>query len=286
MVYPFGVSQENFKDDALVLIGHGSTKNVESAAPVYQHAAELRRRKLFSEVREGFWQQDPRMGEVLSHIIRARVFILPMFISEGHFSDRIIPQALRFRAEGRAGFSRTLQRDYQTFFYCKPVGTHDSMTGVLLARARDVVRRFPFPRAPRPKDTTLFIAGHGTGRNENSRKAVERQVERIRATNEYADVRGVFLEEEPRLGECYRLAGTRYMVVLPFFISDGMHTQEDMPVLLGESKQIVRQRLAAGQPPWRNPTEKHGKLVWYAHAVGTAPEIVDVILERVREVLE
>jgi sirohydrochlorin cobaltochelatase len=72
-------------------------------------------------------------------------------------------------------------------------------------------------------------------------------------------------------------------VVVPFFISDGMHTQEDIPVLLGEPERAVKERLAAGQPTWRNPTEKRGKRVWYAPAVGTEPHIADVILERVRE---
>jgi sirohydrochlorin cobaltochelatase len=105
----------------------------------------------------------------------------------------------------------------------------------------------------------------------------------IRARNEFAAVEAVFLEEEPRISEFDHLAKTRHVVVVPFFISDGMHTQEDIPVLLGESKQIVQQRLAAGQGTWRNPTERRGKLIWYAPAVGTDPQIADVILERVRE---
>ena len=36
------------------------------------------------------------------------------------------------------------------------------MTKVILARADEVVKQFPFPRAPKPADTTLLIAGHGT----------------------------------------------------------------------------------------------------------------------------
>jgi len=72
---------------------------------------------------------------------------------------------------------------------------------------------------------------------------------------------------------------------VPFFISDGLHAQEDIPVLLGEPERVVRQRLAAGQPPWRNPTGRNGKRVWYAKAVGTEPHIADVILERVREMV-
>lgn len=38
-------------------------------------------------------------------------------------------------------------------------GTQESMTKVLLARVREVMAQFPFPRAPKPKDTTLLIAG-------------------------------------------------------------------------------------------------------------------------------
>jgi sirohydrochlorin ferrochelatase len=53
--------------------------------------------------------------------------------------------------------------------------------------------------------------------------------------------------------------------------------------MLGEAQPVVRLRLAGGQPPWRNPTEKNGKLVWYAPAIGGEPHIADVIWERVRE---
>jgi sirohydrochlorin cobaltochelatase len=157
------------------------------------------------------------------------------------------------------------------------------MTAVLLARAREIVEAFPFPRAPKPKDITLFIAGHGTEKNANSRKAIERQVELIRALNLYAGIHAIYLEESPRIADCYELAQSKNLVVVPFFISDGLHTQEDIPVLLGEAKQAVEQRLAAGQPAWRNPTEKNGKLVWYSPAIGSEPRLADVILERVRE---
>jgi sirohydrochlorin cobaltochelatase len=91
------------------------------------------------------------------------------------------------------------------------------------------------------------------------------------------------MEESPRIGDCSALAQTRNVVVVPFFISDGLHTQEDIPMLLGEPERVVRQRLASGQPPWRNPTERHGKRVWYSKAVGTEPHIAEVILERVQE---
>ena len=160
------------------------------------------------------------------------------------------------------------------------------MTGVILDRARQVADQFPFPARPQPAETTLFIAGHGTDRDENSRAAIDQQVERIRARQEFAAVHGVFLEEEPRIGEYHRLAQTRYVVVVPYFMSDGLHAREDIPVLLGEPERLVRERLARGLPAWHNPTERNRRLIWYTPAVGTDAGVAEVILERVREAAE
>ena len=267
-----------FSDSVLVVLGHGTEQNADSAAPVYQHAAELRRRHIFAEVREAFWKQEPQIKNVLSGLSAPYVFIAPLFISEGYFASDVIPRELGF-LPGQS----TLNSQLSALHYCKPIGTHESMTGVILARAQKIVEQFPFPRAPKPVEITLFMAGHGTEKNENSRQPVEWQVALIRTLNLYGGVHAIFLEENPRIPECYRLARTKNLVVVPFFISDGLHTQEDIPVLLGETREAVQRRLVAGQPVWRNPTEKNGKRVWYTPAVGSEPHLADVILERVRE---
>lgn len=284
--YDGRVPNEDLSDAALVLIGHGSTLNADSAAPTYQHADELLRRGLFAQVLEGFWKQEPNLAGVLRGAFAPRVFIVPLFISEGYFTEEVIPRELGFCAKGQAEFARVQRRGAQSLFYCGPIGTHDSMTAVLLARARETVEKFPFPRAPKPADTALFIAGHGTGNNENSRKAIERQVALIRAQNLYAEVHAAFMEEEPRIGDCYRIAQAKSIVMVPFFISDGLHSYEDIPEMLGEPREVVQERFRAGQPTWRNPTEKHGKRLWYTPSIGSEPHIADVILERVREVVK
>jgi sirohydrochlorin cobaltochelatase len=273
------VNGENFSDAALIVLGHGTTLNDQSAAPVFQHAAELRRRKIFREVREAFWKQEPQVKKVLAEISAPRIFIVPLFISEGYFAADKIPKELGFNFPENL----KLKTENSEIFYCKPIGSHDSMTKVILSRAKEITEKFPFPRALKNSEITLFITGHGTGKNENSRKPIDHQVELIRAQKIYADVHAIFLEESPRISDYYSLAQTKNLVVVPFFISDGLHTQEDVPVLLGEAKSVVEKRLAANQPAWRNPTEKNGKLVWYSSAVGSAPEMADVILERVRE---
>jgi sirohydrochlorin cobaltochelatase len=277
------VGNNDFSDAALLLFGHGSTLNADSGASVFQHAVELRRRRCFAKVYEGFWKQEPRVLDVLPKITAPRVFLVPLFMSEGYFSEGVIPRALGFPDAGRGETQRVVRRRSQVLIYCRAIGTHPLMTEVLVARAKGVVQQFPFPRAPRPKEITLFVAGHGTEQHEDSRAAVEQQVDALRGLTAYAAVHGIFLEEKPLISACYRLARTKNIVIVPFFVSDGMHAREDIPVLLGEPKHLVQQRLRGGQPAWRNPCEKQGKLVWYAASAGTEPAVAEVICERVRE---
>jgi sirohydrochlorin cobaltochelatase len=275
--------QSSFADADLVLIGHGSTLNRESAAPVIEHAAELRGRRCFESVREAFCKQEPRIRAVLAATTARRVFAVPLFVSDGYYTEQVIPIELGLDPTQGARAERVRQAGERTLFYCAPVGTHPSMTRVILARAREVVARNPSPWPPKPSETALFIAGHGTDRNENSRRAIERQAELIGALGTYGEVRAVFLEEAPRITEVYRLAQRQNVIVVPFFISDGLHSDQDIPVMLGEPERVVQERLQAGQPSWRNPTERQGKRLWYARSVGSEPHLPDVILERVRE---
>ncbi len=274
-----------FPDATLILLGHGSTEDTNASAPVYQQAAELRRRKLFADVREAFWKQSPGIIPVLEGCTAFRVFLVPLFISEGYFAAQRIPEELGLAAAQSSPFSQPHVRGSKTIYYCRPVGTHAAMAQVILSRAEEVIVRYPFPRSPRTKEIALIVAGHGTDRHEDSRTAIEHQVERIRSLGTYAEAHGVFLEEEPGISACYRLAQTPNLVVVPFFIGDGPHVVQDIPLALGESPAAIARRRQNGQTPWRNPTERHGRRVWLAASVGTAPRLADVILDRVVEMV-
>lgn len=270
---------DEFSDAALILVGHGSTLDADSAMPTYFHADALRERGTFGQVRECFWKQEPGIASALRAVSQSRVFVVPLFISDGYFTEEIIPRELGFPGTTAGGYQRQMLRGTQRILYTGPVGTHPRMTEVILARAREVVG----PLGPATAEISLFVAGHGTGNNENSRKAIERQVERISALRLYRDVHAIFMEEDPRIADCHRLAQAENLVVTPFFISDGLHSYEDIPVMLGESESVVQGRFRRGEPTWINPTERHGRKVWYARSVGTDPGLADVILERVRE---
>jgi len=277
------VKDARFDDATLLVLAHGSTVNAASGAPARLLAAALRERRLFAAVHECYWQQAPRLAEVLAAAHSPRVFVVPLFIGEGYFVDDVIPRALGLKAVGRGRFPRSWHQGGSVFHYCRPVGTHPGMTDVLLARAHDVVARHPSPRPPKPTETALFVVGHGTERTSASRTAVERQVQAIRARGLYREVHAAFLEAVPRISDCCTVTSARHLVVVPFFISDGLHVVEDIPVLLGESEAAVQQRLSRGLPTWRNPTERQGKLIWYAPGLGAGRRLADVILQRVEE---
>src|ERR1041385_2647639 len=144
---PINSIRSQFANESLVLLGHGTVLNAESAAPVYQHAAALRERGLFAGVHEAFWKQEPRIDTVLRSLTTPRVFIVPLFIREGYFGGEMSPCELGCPKSAESAGARIIQRGAQTWFYCKPVGTHPLMTELLLKRAREVVERFPFPRS-------------------------------------------------------------------------------------------------------------------------------------------
>lgn len=276
---------EEFSDAALVLVGHGSTLNADSSRPTHAQADALRKRGIFAQVVTAFWKEHPMLAGALRQVFTPRVFVVPLFISEGYFTEEVIPRELGLLSPGARTVPRALDQAGRRIHYCGPVGTHPSMTQVILARADEILERFPDAggRIPQSQDVSLFVAGHGTGLNENSRRAIEDHVERIRAMNRFACVHPLFMEEEPRIGDCPRLATTPDRVVVPLFISDGLHSFEDIPVMLGASEAEVRERFRLGQPTWVNPTSLHGGRIWYTPGIGLDAHLSDVILERVRE---
>ncbi len=253
---------------ALLIVGHGSTENPDSSVPYFDHADEIRRRGLFGEVHCCFWKEEPSMREAFYMIDADEVYIVPDFISEGYFTQEVIPREFQL-----AGPSTAIRG--KTFHYCLPVGIHPSMTALILRRAHEVAP------AVDPAQTTLIITGHGTGLNANSTKAIRDQVGLIaNSAAGYACVLGAFMEEQPFIARWDELAPTPSVIVVPFFIADGLHSYQDIPVLLGidpEPGAAASQR----QVFRHNPHLLRGKTLYYTSAIGTERLLADVILDQV-----
>lgn len=255
---------------ALLIVGHGSTLNPDSSNPTHQHAEDIRDRGLFAEVACAFWKEEPSMTEVFEMIESREIYIVPNFISEGYFCQQVLPRELRLTGP-------TTERDGRVIHYCDPVGIHPNMTRLLLQRADEVA-----PGIPR-SETSLIIVGHGTGLNENSAKAIQDQVKLIRSGGHgFAEVLDAYMEEAPFVADWHKLTTAPNVVVVPFFISDGLHSYQDIPVLLGFEAEVGA--AASEREVFRhNPHHLHGKRLYYSSAIGTEPHLADVILDQVEE---
>ena len=267
---------------ALLIVGHGSTVNPDSSTPTLAHAAEIRRRKVFADVACAFWKEEPSLRDAIflfdPEAIR-EVYVVPNFISEGYFTQTVIPRELELN--GRA----TKRANGQVWKYCEPVGNHPSMTDLLLDRARQVAPDVD------PGESSLLIVAHGTDLNENSAVAAKREAEKIRALGKYAAVLNVYMEEPPLVSDWQKLTRTPNVVVVPFFISDGLHSYQDIPVLLGiqERRLPSRRKQPDGRLGTRpslkeifrsNPYKVDNRLLFYAPSIGTDPGFADIIIEQ------
>lgn len=259
---------------ALLIVGHGSTVNPDSSGPTLRHAAEIRRRNIFTSVECAFWKEEPSLRDAMFLFdpkTIGDVYVVPNFISEGYFTETVIPRELELN--GRT----TTRAIGQIWKYCAPVGSHSMMTELLAQRASEVAPGID------PKQTCLLIVAHGTDLNENSAVAAKREAERLRAQNRYADVLNVYMEEPPLVSDWQKLTNATNVVVVPFFISDGLHSYEDIPVLLGiePEKNDAEESREHHETSRRAPYQIGNRSLFYAPAIGTDRRIADIIIAQV-----
>ena len=210
------------------------------------------------------------MGEVYSMLDSKEIYLVPNFISEGYFCQEVLPRELKVTGP-------VTHLDDRTLYYCDPVGIHPNMTRLLLQRADEVA-----PGVPRDQ-TSLVIVGHGTNLNDNSTKAIKDQVRLISEGGYgFAEVIDAYMEEAPLVAEWHSLTSSPNVVVVPFFIADGLHSFQDIPVLLGieaETGAAASQREVFRH----NPHQLQGRSLYYSSAIGTEPHLADVILDQVKD---
>ena len=265
---------------ALVIVAHGSHLNPGSSRPTYEHADTIREVGAFDEVATGFWKEEPGFREVLRTVRADEVYVVPLFVSEGYFTEEVIPRELRLEdwdvsqwaSDGTSATSTTLEATDtgQTVHYCGPAGTHDAMSDVIIRRAESVTGDPDVGEG-----FGLAVVGHGTERNENSAKAIRYHADRVRETGRFDEVRDLYMDEDPEVDDVTDFFESDDVVVVPLFIADGYHTEEDIPEDMGLTEDY--------REGYDVPTEVDGKRIWYAGAVGTEPLMADVVLERARD---
>ena len=244
---------------ALVIVGHGSHLNEDSSLPVYEHAARIREcfGEEYDEVVECFWKEEPSMRHVLDTVEAQEVCVVPAFISEGYFTQQVVPREL-----GLTG--PVTYKNGKTIRYAGPLGTFEGMADVILERAEDLLKGKEMP----PGRRALVLLGHGTDLNKSSGGVIYQNADRIKERHLYDIVEVGFLDQDPEIGAVVENIEAENVVLIPVFIAEGWHTRETIPEDLGLTGEV---------------TTRSDKTIFYGAPVGTHPSMAALIAARARE---
>lgn len=239
-----------FKETALILAGHGSTKNAESSRFTRETAHRIRERGIFAEVRSAFWKEQPSYAEAIQGLRAKKVVVVPWFLASGYFTTKIL--AREFAETGEVTCRLT-----------EPIGSRPEILGQLQKRAQRLLQS----KNLEPRQVSLLLASHGTPLHAGSRGAAVDLAEQL-AQDGYRLARAIFLEEEPKIADWRGVVGQEGpVVVLPHFLAGGLHGSEDVPNLLG---------IPGGAEGWY-PSEV-GDL-GYGEPLGRPEEVENMVIE-------
>ncbi|HVI50907.1 MAG TPA: CbiX/SirB N-terminal domain-containing protein [Candidatus Sulfotelmatobacter sp.] len=247
-------SMSDWKDAALLLVGHGSSKTPNARQAASRLAERLRALNLFAEVRACFWKEEPFVS---LDLVRSRiVHVVPYFSGAGVFTKKLIPERL-----GLTG--RVSEIAGRTVYYSEPVGTHPEIPCLLCRRAHELCR----VNGIKATDATLLMIAHGSSKPGGSSGTPEAVAERLRRDAGFAEVAIAYIEQEPFVCDWPKLVSTRHVIGAPLLVSEGMHASQDLPPLFG---------LTA---PEGGPSEIGRHLVWLMGGIGRDPEVAQIILD-------
>lgn len=243
----------------LVLAAHGSRSDKCVNAIIRHHAARLATMTDFDEVAVAFHHGFPTFATVLDTLDATDVTVVPMMMSEGYFSTRVLPRELRRNRRF------PLIRVRQT----KPIGTLPGLSTLVHRRVAEVIRLFDLA----PVDTAIVVVGHGTERHKRSGCSTVALAANLLDAALCGQVLHAFLDQRPYLQDVYDYLAKPNLLVLPFLIGGGGHVTRDIPARLGVTIPLD------AAPPFAGRVEKH--LVVCDLAIGTYARIADVITETV-----
>ncbi len=240
---------------AVLLIGHGSHLSPDSSRPIHDLVLRLRELGHFREVWPAFWKEEPQLHHAFDLVESSEVFVVPIFMCEGYFTDRVLPRELGL--DGQLTI-----RDGLRIHYCPPVGRSRRMAQLVLDRAEEAVSLSRETQA----ETTLVVVGHGTDRHPRSADTTRSVVGELREKGPYVRVVPAFLDQEPTLARVLREDPGPNTIAVPFFVSEGWHVGTTIRhdfVLEGRAADTTQRR------------------TWYAKPVGTHARMVEVVLDLV-----
>ena len=204
---------------AVVLAAHGCGDDSRANARVRALADRLRDRLSGAAVAVAFNLGTPTFAEVLDRLDATRVTVVPLMASAGYFPTQRMPAELAKNAR-YADVDLTI---------APALGTLDAVKRSAAGRASALLSS----HGVADDSATVLVVGHGTARNPDSGGTTCDVAGLIRAAHPAADVRAVFLDQEPLLEDVPPTLDRPAVVVIPYLFGGGDHARVDVPERLG-----------------------------------------------------
>lgn len=212
---------------SLVLAAHGSLAAENSNQPLHDLANSIANsfvsrseNQKFDVVRPAFLNGQPALSNVLETLPPGDVVVVPVMTSQGYYLQKL-PGKLR----------ENTNCDEFRFFMTPVIGVHPSIPRRIGRRISRLLSEFELAVS----ETTIVVIGHGTRRNDTSGQSTIQLTEKLAAQLDGLKFETAFLDQEPTVAEVAANIKTRHTLVIPFLISRGPHSTEDVPQAFGLS---------------------------------------------------
>jgi sirohydrochlorin cobaltochelatase len=206
-----------FSRDAILLIGHGSTRQPGAARPLLAHVDSIRATGLFGEVAAGVLLGEPSAADAFRSLTSQVIHIVPFFLEDGYFTRIAIPNLLM-----------PLTTENHVVRFCPPIGSHHGIAGLLESR----VLRHSEMYGINPKFLTVVLTGHGSGRDPGHARALRGHAAALETSGRFGWIRVAYLEEPPLVADTMANGRGHVMAVIGYLANEGGHAMNDLPELI------------------------------------------------------
>ncbi|MDR2463435.1 MAG: hypothetical protein LBD30_06610 [Verrucomicrobiales bacterium] len=125
------------RETCLLIVGHGTLRNKNSAAVAREHAERIARGGHYGECRAVFMEEPPLAKDWTALTVKPNVIAVPFFISTGRHYQVDLPLMM-----GLQPGERLVTVSGKKLWYARPVGGDARMVEIVLALAGEAAARF------------------------------------------------------------------------------------------------------------------------------------------------
>lgn len=212
-----------FSRDALMLLGHGSSRQPDAARPLMMHAETIRATGRFAEVAVGTLLGEPSAAAAFQALSSTVVHVVPFFLEDGYFTRIAIPDLLM----PLAGQNRVVR-------FCRPVGSHDRVADLLRARFLRHAEMY----GTDPRSLSAVLVGHGSSRDPGRARHLKRHAAKLESSGRFGWLRVAYLEEPPLAAETLASGRGHVTAVIGYLANHGGHATADLPGLIAAERTL------------------------------------------------